>query len=322
MLPTISVIIPVKNGGDTLIRCLTCIRNQVGIGLLDIIIIDSNSSDQSAKIAKEYGARVLSIPSHEFNHGQTRNLGAQLSYGDLLFFTVQDAWLSEPDMLQKMSNHFLKNEVMGVVGHQAVPHERDKNPMLWFKRYTEPEIQFRKLEKSAKFDALTDQQKAELISWDNVVAMYRKSALYAIPFTSTVFAEDWIWSRDAIVNGFTLVYDPSIVVYHYHHMDYDYAYRLQFTLNFHFYKYFGFKPVKTALLYPIIRASYHLIRHRFLKFSEKLFWMKYNIAAYVACYKSTKRFNTILDNEGLIGIETFHKQICNEIPQGRQRKNL
>jgi rhamnosyltransferase len=322
LLPTISVIIPVKNGACTLGRCLTSIRNQVGIGLLEIIIIDSNSSDQSATIAQEYGARILSIPPQEFNHGLTRNIGVDFASGDLLFFTVQDAWLSEPNLLQKMSSHFFNSEFMGVVGHQAVPHELDKNPILWFKRFTEPRTQYRKLQNRNDLETLTNVEKAELIAWDNVVAMYRKSALQDLPFTNTRFAEDWIWSRDALLKGYTLVYDPSSVVYHYHHLDYDYAYRLQFTVNYHFYKHFGFKPLKTELLYPIIRASYHLIRHRFLKFSEKLFWMKYNIAAYVACYKSTKRFNTILHNDGLIGIEIFHKQICNEIPQGKQRKNL
>jgi len=321
-LPKLSVIIPVKNGADTLNRCLTSVRNQIGFGSIEIIILDSNSTDHSVAIANDFGARVLSISPKEFNHGLTRNLGVNFSKADFIFFTVQDAWLSEPDMLHRMNSYFSQSEVMAVVGHQAVPHESDKNPMLWFKRFTEPITQFRKLKQHINFETLTDVKKAELIAWDNVVAMYRKSALLALPFTKTGFAEDWIWSRDAIMKGYTLVYDPSLVVYHYHHMDYDYAYRMQLTVNYHMYKHFGFKPAKPEFLYPVIRSGFHLLRHRYLKISEKWYWWNYNIKASLAFYRSTKIFISVLKINGLRGIENMHEQICNEIPQGRQNNSL
>lgn len=315
----ISVIIPVKNGACALGRCLKSIRDQVGVGKVEIIILDSGSKDQSVAIAKEFGALVLSIPPQEFNHGLTRNMGVDVAGGDLLFFTVQDACLSEADILQKMSNHFSKSEVMGVVGHQAVPHDRDKNPLLWFRRFTEPQIRYKFLKQPADYQRLTDLQKIDLIAWDNVVAMYRKTSLVVLPFSKTGFAEDWIWSRDALLKGYTLVYDPSLIVYHYHHLSYDYAYRMNFTVNYHMYKYFGFEPTLREPIFPAVRAGYHLIKNEALSWREKSNWWIYNITASIAFYKSNRKFKKVLFNKGLVGIETAHEQICMEIPQGKQK---
>ena len=89
----ISVVIPVKNGGKTLERCLDSLRNQINGRDLEIIILDSMSSDNSKEIGFSYGAIIIPIPNGTFNHGLTRNLGVQKSSGDLIYLTVQDAWL-------------------------------------------------------------------------------------------------------------------------------------------------------------------------------------------------------------------------------------
>ncbi len=39
-----------------------------------------------------------------------------------------------------MATHFDDKKVMAVSGHQAVPHEKDKNPFLWYKPYSAPRV--------------------------------------------------------------------------------------------------------------------------------------------------------------------------------------
>ena len=55
-------------------------------------VIDSGSTDGTIEFLKDQPrTAVHSIPSEEFGHGKTRNLGASMAKGDLVLMTVQDA---------------------------------------------------------------------------------------------------------------------------------------------------------------------------------------------------------------------------------------
>ena len=71
--PLISIIIPVKNGSDTIVSCLDAIFKQTLISKTEVIIIDSGSTDGTLDILKEYDVHIENIDSKDFNHGDTRN---------------------------------------------------------------------------------------------------------------------------------------------------------------------------------------------------------------------------------------------------------
>ena len=316
----ITVIIPVKNGALTLERCLVSIRSQT-VKDVDIIILDSMSTDNSNAIALQYDATIIDVSEGSFNHGLTRNLGVQYATGVFLFYTVQDAFLSENTLLERMANHFENEKIMGVVGHQAVPHEKDKNPMLWYKRFSEPEVQLREIKDVEQFKNSNQAVQQSLIAWDDVVAMYRNSALMQLPFADTQFAEDWIWSRDALMKGWKLIYDPSLVVYHYHHSDYSYAYKVAFTVNYHFLKYFNFKPQIPDLLIPMIKTIYHLGSNPELGFREKLYWFCHNFLSKLGTFNSHVNLRYKIFMGGLNSAQKRYNKVCRKIPQGNLRKS-
>lgn len=316
----ISVIIPVRNGSVTLGRCLESIQQQVIDGVLEIYVLDSSSTDNSVEIAKSFGAIVIPIEPGSFNHGLTRNMGVKLAKGDLIFFTVQDAFLSSPDVLAKMSRHFLQSEIMGVVGHQGVPHEKDKNPFLWFRRYTEPEVVTRHLPQVSTYEILSQQEKKALLAWDNVVAMYRKSALLDLPFAETDFAEDWIWSKSALERGWTLLYDPSVVVYHYHHQTFSYAFRLSFTVNYHFHKNFCFVPALSLHLFKNLSMMYHLLKQDQLPKREKTYWILHNLLANASDSLSVFTFRMLFLFGKTNGLLKGYNLLCKKVLQGQQKK--
>src|SRR3712207_1262662 len=87
----VSVVIPVRNGGEDFRRCLDAIRAQRLETDFEIIVVDSGSTDDTVALAESYGARVHQIPADQFNHGATRNLGVSLASGEYIAFTSHDA---------------------------------------------------------------------------------------------------------------------------------------------------------------------------------------------------------------------------------------
>lgn len=314
------MVIPVKNGAATLERCLASLRQQTVGNEMEIVVADSMSSDGSREIAARYGAKLFDVAEGNFDHGLTRNLGAKHCNGELVFFTVQDAWLAEVDMLQKMAAHFADHSVMAVVGHQAVPHERDKNPMLWYRPVSKPAITVKEIRSEEWFEALPQQEQQALVSWDNVVAMYRKMALREQPFVKTAFAEDWIWNYQALMKGWKTLHDSGLVVYHYHHHAYRYAFRSKFTVNYHFKKFLRFEPSMPRLFMPVAKSIYHLAKHDSLSWKEKIYWMQYNLVAAMAEVHSVFdfRLRAWLGGEKLL--ESGYRRYCRSIPQGKQKR--
>ena len=119
---TVSVVIPTKNGGGDFELLLSALKQQKGLKDLEIIVVDSGSSDGTVSIAREYGAEVLEILPEEFSHSQARNLGAEKAAGNYLFFTVQDALPSSNIFLFKLLSA-LKNNDLATVSCVEFPKE-------------------------------------------------------------------------------------------------------------------------------------------------------------------------------------------------------
>lgn len=83
----VSVVIPAYNEEKLLGRCLESLNKQIEKPL-EIIIVDNNSTDKTAKIAKQFGARVIK----EKKRGTiaARNKGFNLAKGEIIARTDAD----------------------------------------------------------------------------------------------------------------------------------------------------------------------------------------------------------------------------------------
>lgn len=89
---SISVVIPTYNAGREFHWLLRKLRAQRGLREVEIVVVDSGSTDGTVERAQEAGCKVVRIEKAEFSHSFARNLGAEHASGDLLLFTVQDAY--------------------------------------------------------------------------------------------------------------------------------------------------------------------------------------------------------------------------------------
>lgn len=88
----VSVVIPTLNAGAEFEWLLRKLRAQRGVREIQIVIVDSGSSDGTVAFARSAGATVVSISQSEFSHSYSRNRGAAAADGDYLLFMVQDAF--------------------------------------------------------------------------------------------------------------------------------------------------------------------------------------------------------------------------------------
>ncbi|MBW4579543.1 MAG: glycosyltransferase [Tildeniella nuda ZEHNDER 1965/U140] len=89
---TVSVIVPVYNGGENFRQCLQSL-SLVAPNVLEIIVVDDGSTDDSKQLAEQAGFTVLQFPTAG-GPARARNRGAQVANGTLLFFMDADTTLT------------------------------------------------------------------------------------------------------------------------------------------------------------------------------------------------------------------------------------
>jgi len=207
----ISVVVPVKDGGDGLVRCLQAIAHQRVEEDVEVVVVDSGSKDGSPEHARRLGARVHEIPPEEFGHGRTRNLGASLARGDVLVFTTQDAYPADEAWLATLVAPLRSApEVAGVYGRQ-LPHADARPPERFFLDFLYgPEPRVQRL-------GMPDDLSFEVTLFSNVNSAMARETWERYAFAGGLaMSEDQEWSRRVLLDGLTLVYEPRAAVHHSH----------------------------------------------------------------------------------------------------------
>lgn len=134
---TASVVVPTKNAGPEFEGVLESIRRQNGPAV-EIIVIDSGSTDGTVSIAEDLADTVVEISPDDFHHGRTRNRGAAEASGDVVVFTVQDATPMNDEWLAELVEPIEAGEADVTYGNQ-IAYPDAKPPDAFFYEYFYPD---------------------------------------------------------------------------------------------------------------------------------------------------------------------------------------
>ncbi len=292
----VSIVILTKNAELTLNGCLETIFNQKHNFGLEVIIIDSGSTDKTIDIAKKYAVKIKNIKPSEFNHGLTRNYGISISKGEFVVLIVQDAIPSNKYWLSNIIKEFKDKKTAGVYCRQ-VPHD-NCNPLYAIQlKEGFSSSKIRKVKSIKNIDdyyKLSPMEKYKLISFDDVCSCIRKSIWKKIPLNKTDFGEDLYWSKKVLTTGYKIVYTPDAAVIHSHNRSFIYEYKRDRICHLVLYDLFKLNTVpqiKLKDLFIIIINTWKML----WKNNYRLKYLKYyfispanRIAGYLGQYSGAR----------------------------------
>ncbi len=102
--PPISVVVVGRNEGERLVRCLESVRAcDYPADRIELIYVDSLSSDGSIERAAALGARVIALPQGPLSAARARNVGWRAARHDLVHFFDGDTVLDRGWLLKAVA---------------------------------------------------------------------------------------------------------------------------------------------------------------------------------------------------------------------------
>lgn len=287
--PEISIIIPAKNEGDNIEKCLKGIFSQDIDKGFEVIVIDSGSTDSTLDIIKKYPVKLIEIKPEEFDHGSTRNLGANISQGKYIATIVADAYPANNSWLRWLVTPFEEDKEVAGVYSQQLP-KNGCGPiealylMKWITGRNEKIIQ--KIESRQTYQQLSPQHKRNLVNFDDVSSCRRRDVWEKIPIAKNIWAEDVDWGRKVMEAGYKIVYEPHSVVHHSHHYTLPYAFKRHYVDQLISRRWFGYiyfqnkEEIARAVRSNLVE-SYRAIKESELSLLKKLKW--WGLSPFLVC---------------------------------------
>lgn len=128
---SVSVVIPTLNAGAEFASLLKKLAQQRGVERVELVIVDSGSTDGTVETARAMGATLVQISPSEFSHSHARNLGADAASGDHLIFMVQDAYPIGDTWIYAMLSWLQAHRSEGVVAASCSEYCRSDSDLMY-----------------------------------------------------------------------------------------------------------------------------------------------------------------------------------------------
>lgn len=214
----VTVAVLTYNGEMYLERILQQILEQRIDGAVEVLVIDSGSTDSTLDIVRRFPTVVLhQIPNDEFGHGKTRNLAAELAHGEFIAYLTHDAIPASHEWLKELLQPFrLDSSIVAVMGKQ-IPRQSCFPLMKYEIRGVfagfGPDFGTSVFYKD---DFVQSEGVLNAISfYSDVNSAARRAFLTdTIPYRDVRYAEDQLFGKDLIEAGYRKAYAGRAAVEH------------------------------------------------------------------------------------------------------------
>jgi glycosyltransferase involved in cell wall biosynthesis len=261
MPPSVSIVIPTKDGMHTLPDVLDAIARQRFDGPIEVVAIDSGSTDGTVELLQPRVDKLLSIAPASFNHGLTRNAGIEESRGEFVVLLVQDAVPASDHWLTALIAPLIADSRVAGTFARQLPRD-DASPIVrhYLERWVagSPTGRVTELASREAFEALDPMQQFLLCVFDNVCSCVRRSVWEQYRFRTTPIGEDIEWGREVLLAGYRVTYVPESSVVHSHDRPAREEFERTRTLHRRLFELFGLRTIPT--LPALARATASSLR--------------------------------------------------------------
>jgi len=205
-----ALIIPTLNAEPLWEQVLTAIDIQTFQPDIKILL-DSGSMDRTIEMASKNGFETHTIQPQKFNHGLTRQYGAELaSEAEILIYMTQDAVLEGEKSLELLASGLRDPAIAATYGRQIPrPYANASERIMREFNYQE----------TSRLKTKNDIPELGIHAafCSNSFAAYRKADLLEVGgFPEADFGEDMLLAAQLILSGKTIYYNAASTIIHSH----------------------------------------------------------------------------------------------------------
>ena len=203
-MSTVGVVLRTLNESELIGRCIETLRRQHGDFDLDILVVDSGSTDSTLEIARSHRCRILELAPDEFDYSKALNLGIEHVQGELVVSLSAHAVPVDDRWLETAVAAFDDPGVAGVSTRQVPWPDapwQEVNRIQWMFGAD------RRVYSASTGDELF---------FSNAASVIRRDVWSQHHFTLPA-VEDLEWAERVVAAGWKIVYEPDTAVYHSHH---------------------------------------------------------------------------------------------------------
>ena len=199
-IPTCSVVIRAFNEEKHIGRLLTGILQQT-VDQVEIILVDSGSTDATVAIASRYPVKIIYIRPEDFSFGYSLNQGIAAATAPLVVFASAHVYPVYPDWLERL----------------LAPFENPNVALTYGKQRGTPDSRFSEHQIFARWfpDEANNRQGHPFCN--NANAAIRKELWENHPYDETLSGlEDLAWAKWVRELGLSIAYVPEAEIIHVH----------------------------------------------------------------------------------------------------------
>ncbi len=201
MGPICSIIIRSFNEEKHIGKLLEGIQKQTILSNIEVILVDSGSTDGTVDIASKYGVLLVQITPEEFSFGRALNKGCDAAKGKYLLFASAHIYPVYTDWVEKMIQPFKDEKIALVYGKQVGNEITKYSESQLFKKWFPEESNYNQYHPFC----------------NNANATIRANLWKDQPYDEGLTGlEDLDWATKIMEKGYRIAYESHAPIVHVH----------------------------------------------------------------------------------------------------------